>query len=39
MLCGHNAIESEETTLDFTTAGAGANQKEFAASKTDATIK
>lgn len=39
MLCGHNATEGEETTLAFTRiAGAGANQREFATSKADATV-
>lgn len=39
MLCGHNAVEGEETTLDFTRiAGAGENQREYATSKADATV-
>ena len=40
MLCGHNAVEGEETTLAFIRiAGAGANQREFATAETDATVK
>ena len=39
MLCGHNAMGGEETTLVFArVAGAGANQREFAISKADATV-